>query len=272
MCACRGLLAGIAQAAGLDLAGVDRGLLGGCVCVQQVGEVIGPGALMCGDEPVSQLPADGSCGVQMVVIQPPAEERFPRQPRCGPLGVQLGQPGSGLARVAQVVAKAPPRGCPVESLRDPLDDDEDAMRAHQLTNVIKHQTGIGHVVQGDGGDDRVRRIVWPVVLESDPLVCRALRRLRVDARGLIAEPREGRYVPAGLPAAELNDGGRWWRQLAADERPRGCQPDFIRRAMPSRRCPAGATGLAFVHCCASSWSRVHPDRQPTAPLARAPHE
>jgi hypothetical protein len=84
-------------------------------------------ALVTGCAQVAELLANCSFGVQVVVIKPPLPEGSPRQMGCGPLGVQHSQPGARLAGVAGAVAKAPTRGCPVEILRDPPNDEHGAV-------------------------------------------------------------------------------------------------------------------------------------------------
>jgi len=237
----------VPQAAGPELAGVYRGLFGRRVGVHQVGEVVGPGAQVGGGEPGIELPADDPGRMQAMMAKPVTEVRVPGQPGCGPLGVQHGQPGARFVGPAELVAEAPSRGRLVEVLRDPLDDDQRAVGAKDVGDVVERRAGIVHVVQGDRRDDRIGWLFRLVVLERGLPVRSALRGLGIDAGRVVSGADERRDVPAGLPAAQLDDPGRGRRQLAQDEWPGGRQPGAVFGGTLGRYRARVAVAPAFLH-------------------------
>ena len=95
--------------------------------------------------------------MQAVVVPPAPAEGIPG--KCGlcPLPAKLRKPGAGLRGFADLVPKAPFCGCPIEALRDPLDDYEGAAGREQFANVVKHSGGIRDVVERKAGDDGIQR-------------------------------------------------------------------------------------------------------------------
>jgi hypothetical protein len=185
--------------------------------------------------------------MQAVVLEPAAEELSPGEPGLGPLRTQPGQPAVVVVRIAQLVAETPSRGRLVEVLRDPLDDDQGAIRAEDLGDVVQCHPGILDMVQGDRRDDRIGGPFGPVVLERGLPVRGALRGLRIDARGVVSGLDQRGDVAAGLPAAEFDDPGRRRRQLAPDERPGRREPDGISIRGPARLRTPVAVSPAFFH-------------------------
>ena len=254
MLSARGAQSRVAKTAGFDGARVDRSLLDGRVGVQQVWEVVRPAAVMGGDEAGVKCSPDGAGAVQAAVVQPAPAEDIPG--KCGlcPLPAKLAKPGTGLRGFADLVTKAPLCGRLIEALRDPLDDYEGAAGSEQFANVVKHRGGICDVVERKAGDDGIQRGIWHVVPEGDPPVSRSSRRFGIDAQGVVAGVKKGRDMAAGFPAAELDDPGRWFGQVLADERP-GCgEPDLIGgTAAPWQAAPSHRRAFAHRSISFRSW-------------------
>jgi len=140
-------LGGDAQAAGLDQAGADGGLLGFGAGAGQVGEVVRPAALARDDEPGREFAPDGRRRVQAVLGEPSCVEIRPSEPGLSPVRPQFGQPAAGFGGVGQPVAKAPRRGRLVEILRGPFHDDHPAARDQHPGDMVEHRAYVIDMMQ-----------------------------------------------------------------------------------------------------------------------------
>ena len=78
--------------------------------------------------------------------------------------------------------KAPHRRRLVEVLPRPLDDDQHSPDRKGGRDAVEHLGGIGHVMEGRGGDDRIDVGRELGCLELDLTVVLAVGRLRVDTQ------------------------------------------------------------------------------------------
>src|SRR6266498_55063 len=198
--------------------------------------------------PVEEL-KEHLAAVHSVALRPTRDDRRPWPARGLPL---VAEPMEPAFSVLPQALKAPLCGRLVEPLPSPFDHDQRSLFGQRPLQPVYNCGGIGYVVKRGGGDHGVDALWQLELLELDAVVPGAVRRLRVDADGLVAARLQKWHKATKGAAAEIDDPCRRRRQTAANERPDLGEPALLRRQLasqayrtsPRRRRhmpPAGAT-------------------------------
>src|SRR6266540_579670 len=171
--------------------------------------------------------------VHSVALRPTRDDGRPWPARGLPL---VAEPMEPAFSVLPQALKASLCGRLVEPLPGPFDHDQRSLFGQRPLQPVDDCGGIGYVVKRGGGDHGVDALWQLELLELDAVVPGAVRRLRVDADGLVAARLDKWHEAAKIAAAEIDHPCRGLRQMTANERPDLGEPALLRRQRASQAC------------------------------------